>query len=73
VSCLGDLITSITFDTSATLAFGGVSDLRQVRIGGISAVPEPTSWAMMLIGFGAVGYSMGGRKAGYAGLRTQPI
>jgi hypothetical protein len=23
-----------------------------------SAVPEPTTWAMMLIGFGAVGYSM---------------
>jgi hypothetical protein len=23
-----------------------------------SAVPEPTTWAMMLVGFGAVGYSM---------------
>jgi hypothetical protein len=23
-----------------------------------SAVPEPTTWAMMLIGFGAIGYSM---------------
>jgi hypothetical protein len=31
-----------------------------------SAVPEPTTWAMMLIGFGAVGYSMRRRKVGYA-------
>jgi hypothetical protein len=26
-----------------------------------SAVPEPTTWAMMLVGFGAVGYSMRNR------------
>jgi hypothetical protein len=28
-----------------------------------SAVPEPTTWAMMLVGFGAVGYSMRRRPA----------
>jgi hypothetical protein len=31
-----------------------------------SAVPEPGTWAMMLIGFGAVGYSMRRRKVSYA-------
>jgi hypothetical protein len=36
----------------------------------VGAVPEPATWAMMLLGFGAVGYSMRRRKAtvqlGYA-------
>jgi hypothetical protein len=69
----GDVITSITFNTSATLASGGVADLRQVRVSGISPVPEPTTWAMMLIGFGAVGYSMRRRRVGYGQLRTQAV
>jgi hypothetical protein len=29
-----------------------------------TAVPEPAVWAMMLIGFGAVGFMMRGRKQG---------
>jgi hypothetical protein len=29
------------------------------------AVPEPATWAMFLMGFGAVGYSMRSRKVGY--------
>jgi hypothetical protein len=33
-----------------------------------SAVPEPTTWAMMLLGFGAVGYSM--RQRSSARLQT---
>jgi hypothetical protein len=35
-----------------------------------SAVPEPATWAMMLMGFGAVGYSMRRRKAGYKALQA---
>jgi hypothetical protein len=35
-----------------------------------SAVPEPTTWAMMLIGFGAVGYSMRRRQVGYSRLQA---
>ena len=35
-----------------------------VQVGGsqVGAVPEPGTWAMMLLGFGAVGYSMRRRK-----------
>lgn len=49
-----------------TLNGGGITDLRQIRLDGFaatSAVPEPTTWAMMLVGFGAVGYSMRKRSA----------
>jgi hypothetical protein len=56
-----DVITSIAFDTNGV----GVADLRQVRLGGLSAtapVPEPASWAMMFLGFGGVGYSLRRRK-----------
>ena len=40
-------------------AFGG-----NVAFVSTSAVPEPTTWAMMLVGFGAVGYSMRKRASG---------
>ena len=54
----GDTFSTISFDTNGT----GVVDLRQLRVGGIqgavAAVPEPGTWAMMLVGFGAVGASM---------------
>jgi hypothetical protein len=47
-------ITSIRF-----VAIGGiVDDVRQVRIDGITsiaAVPEPSTWAMMILGFFAIG------------------
>lgn len=54
----GDTLTSISFNTNGS----GVADLRQVRIGGISsqmgAVPEPSTWAMMLFGFAFIGGAM---------------
>jgi hypothetical protein len=37
----------------------------------VGLVPEPATWAMMLLGFGAVGYSMRRRKVSYA--RVQAI
>lgn len=56
----GDVIRSIAFDTNGS----GVADLRQVRIGGVAAaVPEPGTWALMLLGFGAVGVSMRRRRS----------
>lgn len=35
-----------------------------------AAVPEPGTWAMMIFGFGAVGYSLRSRKVGYKALQT---
>ena len=59
----GDFFTKISFDATGV----GTRDLRQVRVSGIvtaptSAVPEPATWAMMLIGFGLIGSYMRRRK-----------
>ena len=61
----GDRIASISFDTNGS----GVADLRQLRVGGVAAVsaavPEPSTWAMMLFGFGAVGVAMRRRRTNH--------
>lgn len=52
---------SVTFvGPDATL---GVDDFNFTLAGGGGGVPEPATWAMMLIGFGIVGGAMRGRKA----------
>ena len=40
---------------------GGGFELDNVTIG--NAIPEPSSWALMLLGFGAIGYSMRRQRA----------
>ncbi len=54
----GQVFTSVQFNASAT----GAADVRQIRLGGIGQIsppiPEPSTWAMMLLGFGAVGFSV---------------
>jgi len=47
----GDRISAVLFDTNGS----GVGDLRQVRLGAFTAVPEPASWALLLGGFGILG------------------
>jgi hypothetical protein len=46
---------------------GGGFEFDNLTIGPVSAAPEPGTWAMLLIGFGAVGAAMrsGRRRAGY--------
>jgi hypothetical protein len=47
----GQVIQSIVVMSAAAL-----DDVGDIRLGGISAVvPEPTGWAMMILGFGAAG------------------
>jgi PEP-CTERM motif len=53
-----------TFD-SVTFAFADgatVEDIRQVRLTATAAVPEPSTWALMLIGFFAIGAAVRRRK-----------
>jgi len=64
----GERIASISFNSGNTT---GVTDLRQVRINlgeNLQAVPEPATWAMMLVGFGAIGFSMRRRRSHKAAL-----
>lgn len=51
---------TMTFANGAT-----VDDVRQFRIGAAptAAVPEPATWAMMLLGFGAIGFGMRRRRS----------
>lgn len=58
---LGDLY-SLSFHG---LTFSGdqTAYIDDVRLS-IAAIPEPSSWAMMLLGFGAVGFAMRGRRRG---------
>jgi len=55
--------------SSVTLSFGDggtVQDIRQVRMttGALAGVPEPATWALMIMGFGAVAGAMRRRSAG---------
>jgi hypothetical protein len=63
----GQSIANLSFNVTG----GSVSDVSQVRVGlsaADNAVPEPGTWAMMLMGFGAAGYSVrrSRRKQGFA-------
>jgi|SRR5579884_1689462 len=62
----GEVIRSISFDAPGATGF---TDIRQVRldtaIGQVpGAVPEPATWAMMMIGFAAIGFSLRHRRRG---------
>jgi hypothetical protein len=61
-----------TIRTVSVTSAGGFLDMRQVRLdqSTVQAVPEPATWAMFLIGFGAVGYSMRSRKVGFKALQA---
>jgi hypothetical protein len=59
----GEALTGATFTSQ-----GGFDSFRQLRFGGITttsvgAIPEPATWGMMLIGFGAIGGMMRRKKA----------
>jgi hypothetical protein len=58
-------------DYFSIAANGTIGDIRQIRVGGVQAipgggggneVPEPATWAMMIMGFGGVGAMMRRRR-----------
>ena len=60
VAPAGTVYTSATFSSTG----GGFADMKQLRVTlAASAVPEPATWAMMLLGFGGIGFAMRRRKS----------
>ena len=53
----GTYMLTITGDNSSTGSLGGTVTINA------AAVPEPGTWAMMLMGFGAAGFAMRRRRA----------
>jgi hypothetical protein len=51
-------------DYFSIAANGTIGDVRQIRLGGVAAVvvPEPATWAMMVLGFGAAGATLRTRR-----------
>jgi len=61
----GDIIKSILVTTSDT---GGFKEVKQIEFSVAGAVPEPSTWAMLILGFFGVGF-MAYRRKGQAVLR----
>ena len=60
----GEQIKSITW-YGYQPAGDGIASIKQVRLGGLQgAIPEPATWAMLLIGFGAIGATLRNKKSG---------
>ena len=53
----GNNTISVTGTTGGNAAFSG-----NLSFASMAAVPEPGTWAMMLLGFGAIGFSMRRRR-----------
>lgn len=58
-------LTDISFNFNGAQSL----DLAAIRVAGPAAVPEPTSWAMMVFGVGAVGLAVRRRKRAWSGVR----
>jgi hypothetical protein len=61
----GDIIKSVLVTTDAV---GGFNQIKHIEFSVAGAVPEPSTWAMMILGFFGVGF-MAYRRRGQATLR----
>jgi uncharacterized protein (TIGR03118 family) len=59
---LGTRADGSGFDSGAVYFTAGIGDEEHGLFGKLNSVPEPATWAMMLMGFGAVGFAMRRRR-----------
>lgn len=58
LSTYGNLMQSVTINSQTGFqALGGLDQLKQTEISGVTAVPEPETYAMLLAGVGLVGFA----------------
>lgn len=55
-------VATLTYGNSNLQAGNLIEVVDDITFSAISAVPEPSTWAMMLVGFGAIGASMRRRR-----------
>jgi len=57
-------VTGGTFDAVQIVSTVPLFEIKQMSINNVApgAVPEPATWAMMLLGFGGIGLTMRRRK-----------
>lgn len=54
----GNLMTSVTIDSVFGIgSLGGVDQLKQIEISGLTPIPEPEVYVMLLAGLGLVGFA----------------
>jgi hypothetical protein len=57
VASNGETISSVEFTSS------GFNSFRQPRVSGVDPIPEPSTWVLLALGFGGLGYAASGRGA----------
>jgi hypothetical protein len=60
---LNDILFGVDLNTGAATRIGAVGATGLTGLS-VAAVPEPGTWAMMLLGFGAIGFAMRRRRDG---------
>lgn len=63
-SAAGDQVNSSTFQVDLNLIADPNTSFAKFTLSAVPSVPEPATWAMMLLGFGGIGLTMSHKKAG---------
>ena len=60
LGCVGGYYLQFTGTRGGTAGYGG-----DLTTAAVAAVPEPSTWAMMLLGFGGIGFMAYRRQRGF--------
>jgi len=66
---LGTRASGSGFNSNAVFFTAGIGDEEHGLFGQLNPVPEPKTWAMMLMGFGAIGFAMRRRRQAEMAIR----